>query len=196
VVRRPAFTQISWWAKYGQPVEGTVAPSGEPMVLHDHGHGFGYVYGLGSCDCRPPCTDHLWAGYVQNPWRCSHPQYHNGRGNGNCAACGHLSDGSCTTPAATACGCSDAVGSCGCTDSVCCGKCKQKKQRLAHWHWGKKKGCCDSCTSCAAPIGCTAPAASGTPGDLSPLPPPPPVDEASVLRKPLFRQASIGSGLR
>ncbi|HEX5103358.1 MAG TPA: hypothetical protein VFV87_06085 [Pirellulaceae bacterium] len=206
VVRRPIFNQISWWAKYGQPVESTVAPNGEPMVLHDHGHGFGYVYGMGSCDCRPPCTDQLWAGYVQNPWRCSHPQYHQ---RGNCAACGHISDCNCATPTATACGCSDAVGSCGCTDGACCSKCKHKKQWLAHWHWGKKKGCCDSCTSCSVPVSCADPAATAAPGGMAPLPPAPPGavrltpptplpsgDEASVLKRPLFRQASIGSGLR
>src|SRR5262245_28016396 len=82
-LRRPIFTQISWWAKYGQPVEpapGAVeaapAPAADAPVMYDHGYGFGYVYGLGSCDCRPPCTSQLWDGYQQTPRRCSYPQYH------------------------------------------------------------------------------------------------------------------------
>ena len=196
--RKPIFSQISWWAKFGQPVEGGVeVPAGEPPVIHDHGHGFGYVYGPGSCDCRPPCTDQLWAGYEQMPWRCSHPQYKE-RYRGYCGSCGnggcgHASDCGCTT-AAPSCGCTTAAPSCtdSCTSSVCCKpKCKKCKQWFAHWNWGKK--CCDTCDSCSAPVscGCAMPV-GGTPPAVGPPvgPPLPAADEASLLKKPLWQRVS------
>jgi hypothetical protein len=198
---RPSlFSQISWWAKFGQPVEPAVeaAPSGEAHVVHDHGYGFGYVYGPGSCDCRPACTDQLWAGYEQMPWRCSHPQYkeryrgfcgHGGCGHGGCGhgRCGHVSDCGCTV-SAPAC---EAAPSC--TESVCCKpKCKRCKQWFAHWSWGKK--CCDTCDSCSAPIGCgcATPIGHGPPAADAPAasPPLPTADEASIQKKPLLRRVS------
>jgi hypothetical protein len=203
--RKPIFSQISWWAKFGQPVEGAVeaAPAGEPPVIHDHGYGFGYVYGPGSCDCRPPCTDQLWAGYEQMPWRCSHPQYKE-KYRGYCGSCGnggcgHVSDCGCTTAVpscAAAPSCTDS-----CTSSVCCKpKCKKCKQWFAHWHWGKK-GCdtCDSCSApmscgCAAPVscGCAMPVGGAPPAVGAPAvgPPVPAADEASILKKPLWQRVS------
>lgn len=195
-VRRPIFSQVSWWAKFGQPVEPAVeaAPAGEPPLVHDHGYGFGYVYGPGSCDCRPPCTDQLWAGYEQMPRRCTHPQYKYRGYCGSCGnhgSCGHVANHcGCTTPAPT---CTDAVASC--TDSVCCQpKCKKcKKQWFAHWHWGKK-GCCDTCDSCSAPVscGCAMPASPLPPAAGAPAvgPPVPAADEASILKKPLLQRVS------
>jgi hypothetical protein len=113
---RPLLTQISWWAKFGQPLEepADMPPAaGEPAVLHDNGYGHDYAYGPGSCDCSPPCTDHLWTGYVQMPWRCTHPQYkYRGWGHGcGLGACGHCSDScqACSAPAS--CGCTDSAGS-------------------------------------------------------------------------------------
>ena len=195
-IRRPMFSQISWWAKYGQPLEAPpaepgaaeVAPNAEPEVLHDHGHGFGYVYGPGSCDCRPPCTDQLWAGYSQQPWRCSHPRYKEGGFLSKCGACGHVSDCGCTTN----CGCAT---SCGCNNGCGGHAFKPFKQWLAHWNCGN--ACCDTCDSCTAPIGCAAPAehaAPPAPEAAAPVTPPvPSVDEASVLKKPLYRRVSTTS---
>ena len=192
--RRPIFSQISWWARYGQPLEapaaepGVVEAAAEPMVMHEGGHGFGYVYGLGSCDCGAPCTDHLWAGYMQNPWRCSHPRYKE-RHHGGCGACGHVSDCGCTAPSCTA-----AATDCGCQDVCGCGTRKPFKQWLAHWRCGQ--ACCDTCDSCSAPLGCSEPAHHGaSPAALEPpaaAPQPTPSnDEASVLKKPLYRRVSV-----
>ena len=197
--RRSVFSQISWWAKFGQPVEGAVeaAPAAEPPVIHDHGYGFGYVYGPGSCDCRPPCIDQLWAGYEQMPFRCSHPQYKYRGSCGSCGngSCGHVSDCGCTT-AAPSCGCTTAAPSCtdSCTSSVCCKpKCKKCKQWFAHWNWGKK--CCDTCDSCSAPVscGCAMPVGGAAPPAVcAPAvgPPVPAADEASILKKPLLQRVS------
>jgi hypothetical protein len=201
-VQRPILSQISWWAKFGQPVEpppGAEVPAGDAPVVHDHGYGFGYVYGLGSCDCRPRCIDQLWDGYEQMPWRCSHPVYKDRHGGYGCGACGHgaygngsCGHGGCGRGGHGRCGhgfcgqggCRHAVG-CGCTtaapscadacDSPCCKpKCKRSKQWFAHWHWGKK--CCDTCDSCSAPIGCgcAAPVGSDVPAaDAPPMVAPP-----------------------
>jgi hypothetical protein len=208
-LRRPIFSQISWWAKYGQPVEpapGAVeaAPAAEAPLMYDHGYGFGYVYGLGSCDCRPPCISQLWDGYVQNPHRCSHPQYHDK--NGNCSSCGscgnggyggHGGYGGCAACGPVGdCGCTAATPSCAadsCTSPVCCkSKCKCSKQWFAHWHWGKK--CCDTCNSCSEPVGCSCAAPIGGPGPAADVPavspPLPAADEASVLKMPLLRRVS------
>lgn len=202
-VQRPMFSPISWWAKFGQPVEPPAgapegAAVGEAPVVHDHGYGFGYVYGLGSCDCRPPCIDQLWDGYQQNPWRCSHPQYKEryrgycgSCGNGHCGnGCGH---GGCGH--AVGCGCTTAAPSCAdACDSPCCKpKCKLCKQWFAHWNWGKK--CCDTCDSCSAAVGCgcAAPVGNAPPGaDTPPAvgPPVPAADEASILKKPLLHRVS------
>jgi hypothetical protein len=74
-----------------------------------HGFGPGYVPGYGidysgwnNCNCSPPCTAHLWQGYVQTPRRC-YPGKHGGHcgqcgnggsyGNGGCEACGNGSMG-------------------------------------------------------------------------------------------------------
>jgi hypothetical protein len=195
--QRSIFSQISWWARFGQPVEpppgAEPAVAGEPPVVHDHGYGFGYVYGPGACDCRPPCTDQLWAGYQQMPWRCSHPQYKeryrgfcgSGCGSG-CGACGQAIGCTVAAPSCTD-SCADA-----CASPVCC-KPKCKKQWFAHWHWGKKG--CDSCDSCSAPIGCgcAVPVNGAVPAaDAPPAvgPPVPAADEASVLKKPFLQRVS------
>jgi hypothetical protein len=197
-VQRPILSQISWWARFGQPVEpppgvpeGAVV--GDAPVVHDHGYGFGYVYGPGACDCRPPCIDQLWDGYQQMPWRCSHPRYKE-RHYGSCGSCGACGNGGCGH--AVGCGCATAAPSCtdACTSPVCCKpKCKRCKQWFAHWSWGKK--CCDSCDSCSAPIGCGcavpvggAPPAADAPPAVGP--PVPAADEASILKKPLLHRVS------
>jgi hypothetical protein len=105
--------------------------------------------------------------------------YKEGRHWGKCGACGHVSDCGCTTACDTGCGCKSY---------------KPFKQWLAHWNRGN---CCDSCDSCTAPIGCAAPTDHYAPPAADPAPavtpPVPAVDEASVLKKPLYRRVSTTS---
>lgn len=63
------------------------AAGGEIVAGEHYGGGViagGDVYGPGSCECQPPCVNHLWDGYVQRPRRCGHFGHH-GRG---CQSCG------------------------------------------------------------------------------------------------------------
>lgn len=213
--RRPIFSQISWWAKYGEPVSYTaqegVPPAtldagaaGEAPVMHDHGYGFGYVYGPGSCDYSAPCIDQLWSGYAQMPWRCGHPHYHHRyRGfGGQCGSCGTVSDCGRTAPACAAPACDSPIGcaqpaDCACDMAHACSKCKPRKQWFAHWNWGKK--CCNTCDSCSTGIGCgcAAPIGNGLlPTDDPDVAPPAPVpagDEASILKTPQFRKVSTSA---
>lgn len=72
------------------------------------------VYQIGSCDFTPPCVDHLWSGYSQNPHRCNMHGHHgcgNRYGLGNCA-------GSCGIGYGGFCGKSHGCTSCG---SPACG---------------------------------------------------------------------------
>lgn len=87
---------------------GVIGQGGYGAYGGSQGFGPGYVPGYGidysgwnNCNCSPPCTAHLWQGYVQTPRRC-YPGKHHGRcgqcgtcdngasfGNGGCEACGN-----------------------------------------------------------------------------------------------------------
>jgi hypothetical protein len=177
-----------WWARFGEPVnsvalaQADASPSDKvvengPMPIHGHG----YIYTPDACDCPPPCIDHLWSGYYQNPKRCGHGHLL-GRHGGACdpcaTCCGPFTRvfgkhfGSCCE-SAKSCGCTTpvtcttAAPSCGC--KPVCGKCRSCHQGLrgcgAHW----------SCSSCAAPLGC---------GCTTAVP--------SPLQAPSEKQAAIG----
>lgn len=219
-LRRPGvFNPLSWWTKYGEPVSAPASlveqapvdtgPAVAPATFSQYG--YDYVYGPGSCDCPAPCTDHLWGGYAQNPWRCGHHKLFR-RGCGHC--CDSCGDGGCGCgpscgKIAADCGCGApmptceaptcaappscaAPPACGCKAMPTCDSCcKTKKCRLAHWHWGRKKSC-DTCSlgcGCATPVepGCAAPPACGCDApigigpEVAPEAPKPLIDGAASL---------------
>jgi hypothetical protein len=193
------FGGAGWWSRYGEPVnsvalaQADASPSDKvvengPLPIH----GNGYVYSPEACDCPPPCIDHLWAGYYQNPKRCGHG-HHLGRHGGACdhcatccgpftkvfgkhfcSTCDSGKSCGCTTPVT----CTTAAPDCGC--KPVCGKC-----RPVHRAW---RGCAAhwSCNSCSSPLSCGCTAAVPSPMQApsekqAAIGPPKPLPEEAIL---------------
>lgn len=160
--------------------------------------GFGYagyggprdLSGWNNCESTPPCTSHLWSGYMQRPRRCDYPQQHGG----------------CSTCAPTACA------------PTACNSCAQHcGPSLLTRIFAKLKSHCPTCSSCSksancdscsAPIslGCSKGVEFAPSSDNNAPPAPEPVLEeeqsddsaAYRLQLPSLRSSrpAIGSGLK
>jgi len=173
----------NWWSRFGEPINATALAQAETLPADKGGllaplpiYGDGYIYRPGSCDCPPPCIWQLWAGYYQNPLRCSpgggwlHRHCHCGDdcgayGGGGGPCCGRGCGPSCAT--STSCGCATPItctspaSSCGC--KPVCGKCRHCHLGMWHGfsaHWTKP------CGSCSAPLGCGCTTAVSAPPGL------------------------------
>ena len=185
----------------------------------------GYVYSPDACDYRPPCIDHLWDGYCQNPIRCTGLHW-GGRfwGCRQCGGCGHFGCGlfhhgcgkhhGCDSCAAKAPDCGmPAKAACGVEPSCDCGhgwhlghhwngfhhKCKHMWHRTkAHWSCA-----CGTDVSCAC--GVDAKGGYAAPVPAGDAPPPAPLPETEDQRASLLtderevrsiKLPEIGTGLR
>ncbi len=190
------FNGQNWWTRFGEPVNAAALAADDgakgdiaPVAMYGHD----YIYGQGSCDCPPPCIDHLWTGYYQHPKRCDPyvPLFH--RHCGDCGHCGKLFGHG------KGCGCGDAIGcttkaACGCAEPITCTSvpdcgCKKPVCGCKHFHLGHKwKGFMahwNRCDSCSAPLGCGcgAPLAPGMPipSEKQALTQPQPLPEDAAL---------------
>jgi hypothetical protein len=153
----------------------------------------GYVYSPGACDHTPPCVNHLWDGYCQNPCRCRPHGHHFHRGCGHHMGCSTCNSG-CNMGGChgcrlhglrhfggSSCGCETACNTCdtGCGHRHGCGLFSGK-------HRGWFASLCASCDGgmscgCAAPIGGDALPSNAepipTPATDDKMPPLPPQDD-------------------
>lgn len=182
----------TWWTRFGEPVNSAAleaAPANAEYVGPDGSHGDGYAYSPGSCDCPPPCIDHLWDGYYQDLKRCRPyvPLLDRLCGGTNCGGgncCKNCCAPACSTKAACGCGepvsCTSTASDCGCNKPVCA-SCRTGHMAhkfrcfCAHWSGG--------CDSCSAPMGYGCAAATNAP--YEPSPSDKSMDKQSILRPPV-----------
>lgn len=149
----------------------------------------GYVYSPGACDYTPPCVDHLWDGYCQNPCRCRTHCHHFHRGCGlnmGCSTCNTGCQSSCSFGGCHGCrlhGLKHFGGSsCGCQTgcNTCNTGCGHGFGGLFAKHRGWFGNLCNACDGgmscgCAASINGDAPPSNAEPitnpaGDKAPVP--------------------------